>query len=97
MNTSAQTPFNQYLSCPETAKDLFDIHLPAELRDRCDLSSLKLVPNTLIEENLRAYYSDILYSLNTTQGAGYVYALVEHLCGAPHKCSYEKRLIMRST
>nr|AKN35967.1 Mobile element protein [Vibrio tasmaniensis] len=63
---------------PETAKDLLDIHLPAELRDICDLTTLKLESGSFIEESLRPYYSDVLYSLSTSQGNGYVYALIEH-------------------
>lgn len=37
---------------------------------------------------------DVLYSLKTTEGEGYIYTLIEHLCGAPHKCSYAKKMIM---
>ena len=63
---------------PETAKDLLDIHLPVELREICDLTTLKLESGSFIEENLRPYYSDVLYSLKTSQGKGYVFALIEH-------------------
>ncbi|MFA0001553.1 Rpn family recombination-promoting nuclease/putative transposase, partial [Vibrio lentus] len=67
--------FKQFLTHPETAKDLLDIHLPAELRELCDLTTLKLESGSFIEESLRPYYSDVLYSLNTFQGDGYIYAL----------------------
>ncbi|MCK6263804.1 Rpn family recombination-promoting nuclease/putative transposase [Vibrio sp. ZSDE26] len=70
--------FKQFLTHPETAKDLLDIHLPAELREICDLTTLKLESGSFIEENLRPYYSDVLYSLKTSHGEGYVYALIEH-------------------
>ncbi len=100
MKKTTPTPhdalFKQFMTHPETAKDLLDIHLPAELRDICDLTTLKLESGSFIEESLRPYYSDVLYSLKTSQGEGYVYALIEHLCGAPHKCSYAKRLFMQS-
>ncbi|MEZ8264542.1 Rpn family recombination-promoting nuclease/putative transposase [Vibrio sp. 10N.237.312.C02] len=43
-----------------------------------DLTTLKLESGSFIEENLRPYYSDVLYSLKTSQGEGYVYALIEH-------------------
>ncbi|MFA0045101.1 Rpn family recombination-promoting nuclease/putative transposase, partial [Vibrio sp. 10N.261.51.A1] len=55
-----------------------DIHLPTKLRDICDLTTLKLESGSFIEESLRPYYSDVLYSLNTSQGEGYIYALIEH-------------------
>ncbi|EDK30747.1 putative cytoplasmic protein [Vibrionales bacterium SWAT-3] len=70
--------FKQFLTHPETAKDLLDIHLPAKLREISDLTTLKLESGGFIEESLRPYYSDVLYSLTTSQGEGYVYALIEH-------------------
>uniref|UniRef100_UPI00262BC406 Rpn family recombination-promoting nuclease/putative transposase n=1 Tax=uncultured Vibrio sp. TaxID=114054 RepID=UPI00262BC406 len=70
--------FKQFMTHPETAQDLLDIHLPAKLRDICDLTTLKLESGSFIEESLRPYYSDVLYSLSTSQGEGYVYALIEH-------------------
>ncbi|WP_048613883.1 Rpn family recombination-promoting nuclease/putative transposase, partial [Vibrio coralliirubri] len=82
MKKTTPTPhdalFKQFLTHPETAKDLLDIHLPAELREICDLTTLKLESGSFIEESLRPYYSDVLYSLKTSQGEGYVYALIEH-------------------
>lgn len=33
---------------------------------------------SFVEDNLRSRYSDILYSLHTQHGPGYVYALIEH-------------------
>ena len=45
--------FKQFLTHPETAKDLLDIHLPAQLRDICDLTTLKLESGSFIEESLR--------------------------------------------
>ncbi|MCS5931795.1 Rpn family recombination-promoting nuclease/putative transposase [Klebsiella pneumoniae subsp. pneumoniae] len=38
----------------------------------------QLVSGSFVEEDLRASYSDILYSLRTRHGPGYVYALIEH-------------------
>ncbi len=56
-----------------------DIHLPAELRAICDLSTLKLESGSFVEDDLRQYFSDVLYSLKTTDGAdGYVHVLIEH-------------------
>ncbi len=42
------------------------------------MTTLKLESGSFIEESLRPYYSDMLYSLKTVQGEGYVYALIEH-------------------
>lgn len=52
--------------------------MPAELRVICDLSTLKLESDSFVEDDLRQYFSDVLYSLKTTTGDGYVHVLVEH-------------------
>lgn len=63
---------------PDTARDFIDIHLPASLRKLCDLTTLKLEPNSFIDEDLRQYYSDLLWSVKTQEGAGYIYVVIEH-------------------
>jgi predicted transposase/invertase (TIGR01784 family) len=70
--------FKQFLTHPDTARDFLESHLPADLLQLCDLDTLKLESGSFIEDDLRAYYSDVLYSLSTGQGEGYVYALIEH-------------------
>lgn len=50
----------------------------AELRAVCDLSTLKLESGSFVEDDLRQYFSDVLYSLKTTCGDGYVHVLIEH-------------------
>lgn len=70
--------FKQFLTHPETARDFLEVHLPPALRKACDLSTLRLESGSFIEEDLRAYYSDVLYSLKAGQGDGYIYALIEH-------------------
>lgn len=70
--------FKQFLTHPETARDFLDVHLPSALRQACDLNTLLLESSSFIEEDLRAYYSDVLYSLKAGQGDGYIYALIEH-------------------
>ncbi|HHL2499727.1 TPA: Rpn family recombination-promoting nuclease/putative transposase [Yersinia enterocolitica] len=70
--------FKNFMTQPATACDLLEFHLPPELRQLCDLSTLRLESGSFIENNLRACYSDVLYSLKTTAGDGYVYALIEH-------------------
>lgn len=71
--------FRQLMANRDTAKDFMELHLPAELRKRCDLSTLKLESGSFVEDSLRSYFSDVLYSLKTTTGDdGYVMVLVEH-------------------
>ncbi|EPR9734487.1 Rpn family recombination-promoting nuclease/putative transposase [Enterobacter bugandensis] len=80
--SSTPTPhdatFRQFLTQPDIARDFMEIHLPAELRSVCDLSTLKLESGSFVEEDLRQYFSDVLYSLKTTAGDGYIHVLIEH-------------------
>lgn len=70
--------FKTFLSRVETARDFIKIHLPPALLNLCDLNTLRLEPGSFIEDDLRQYYSDILYSLKTTCGEGYIHVLIEH-------------------
>lgn len=77
--TPHDATFKQFLTHPETARDFMSIHLPAELLAICDLNTLRLESGSFVEEDLRQYFSDVLYSLKTTGGDdGYVMVLVEH-------------------
>ncbi|CAQ80730.1 transposase [Aliivibrio salmonicida LFI1238] len=57
---------------------MLEIHLPTYLKTLCDLSTLKLESGSFLEDDLRPYYSDVLYSMKTECGDGYIYALIEH-------------------
>lgn len=71
--------FKQFLTHPDTARDFMQLHLPIELQALCDFSTLKLESGSFVEESLRPYFSDVLYSLRTTGGNdGYINVLIEH-------------------
>ena len=70
--------FKTFLTHAHTARDFLALHLPDWLLHICDLSTLRLTSGSFIEEDLRAYYSDILYSLQTIGKKGYVYVIIEH-------------------
>ena len=77
--TPHDATFKQFLTQPEIARDFMLIHLPAELRAICDLSTLKLESGSFVEEDLRQYFSDVLYSLKTEAGSdSYIHVLIEH-------------------
>ncbi|WP_201517588.1 Rpn family recombination-promoting nuclease/putative transposase [Klebsiella pneumoniae] len=82
MEKVSQTPhdavFRQMLMHQAVAKDFLQLYLPAPFLAIYELDSLQLVSGSFVEEDLRASYSDILYSLRTRHGPGYVYALIEH-------------------
>lgn len=54
------------------------IHLPEKLLKICDLTTLKLESGSFVEDDLRQYFSDVLYSLRTSTGDGYIHVLIEH-------------------
>ncbi|PIJ49998.1 hypothetical protein BL250_17655 [Erwinia sp. OLTSP20] len=71
--------FKQFLTHPDTARDFMQLHLPEELQAVCDFCTLKLESGSFVEDNLRPYFSDVLYSLKTTTGDdGYIHVLIEH-------------------
>ncbi|EEJ8283448.1 Rpn family recombination-promoting nuclease/putative transposase, partial [Salmonella enterica subsp. enterica] len=59
--TPHDAAFRQFLTQPEIARDFMELHLPAELRAICDLSTLKLESGSFVEDDLRQYFSDVLY------------------------------------
>jgi len=77
--TPHDATFQQFLRQPDVARDFIELHLPVNLRAICDLSTLKLECSSFVEENLRQYFSDVLYSMQTATGdEGYVHILIEH-------------------
>lgn len=67
----------QFLTKPDFGSNFMGLHLPAELRVICNLSTLKLESGSFVEDNLRQYFSDALYS-PIRAGDGYVHVLIEH-------------------
>ena len=84
-STPHDAVFKTFLHHPETARDFLEIHLPACLQKLCDFNTLKLESESFIEADLRSCYSDVLWSLHTRDGGGYVYVVIEHQSSAdPH-------------
>lgn len=42
------------------------------------MKTLKLESSSFIDDDLRESYSDVLWSVKTEQGPGYIYCLIEH-------------------
>ncbi|MDX5627641.1 MULTISPECIES: Rpn family recombination-promoting nuclease/putative transposase [unclassified Brenneria] len=70
--------FKQFLGDIDVARDFLSIHLPPDIRERCDFATLRLEPASFIDDKLRSRVSDVLYSLHTSAGKGYIYCLIEH-------------------
>ncbi|PHM25451.1 Rpn family recombination-promoting nuclease/putative transposase [Xenorhabdus budapestensis] len=76
--TPHDAAFKGFMTQIENAKDFFDIHLPEKIKQLCDISTLTLTNSSFIDRQLRSRMSDVLYSVQTQQGDGYIYVLVEH-------------------
>ena len=84
-STPHDAVFKKMMTYPEIAQDFLKIHLPESLCKLCELTTLKLESTTFIEDDLRTYYSDVLWSLKTREGEGYIYCVIEHQSTAvPH-------------
>ena len=70
--------FKSFLSDLSVAKDFFSIHLPENIRARCDFSTLSIQSPAFVEEDLRQHFADILYSVKINDRPGYIFCLVEH-------------------
>lgn len=62
-STPYDAVFKRFLRHPETANDFLTQHLPEAIRQRCDFSTLRLEPASFVDEDLRAWYSDVLWSV----------------------------------
>ncbi|EHD22009.1 MULTISPECIES: Rpn family recombination-promoting nuclease/putative transposase [Brenneria] len=70
--------FKQFLGDIDIARDFLSIHLPPEIRQHCDFTTLQRESASFVDEELRSRVSDMLYSCRTTQGKGYIYCVIEH-------------------
>lgn len=89
--TPHDATFRQFLANPDVARDFMTLHLPAELQVLCDLNTLKLESGTFVEDDLRQYASDILWSMKTTTGDdGYIHLLLEHQSSADKNMAFRQ-------
>lgn len=80
--TKAQQPvhdalFKQFLTHPENA-GIFLGAFADNILPLCDLSTPRLEPASFVERRLRQLHSDVLYSVQMTEGEEYIYCLIEH-------------------
>ncbi len=70
--------FKKFLGDIAVARDFLEVHLPPHLRAHCNFSTLAMESGSFIEDDLRTQCSDMLYSVQTKAGKGYIYTVVEH-------------------
>jgi predicted transposase/invertase (TIGR01784 family) len=104
------TPHNNFfqyaLSHPAAARNLIEMHLPADLVQILDLDSLELQKDSFVDDELRDSFSDMLYSIRLSGQdlsgqdgepvEGQVYLLLEHKSQSdPMTCFQLLRYIVR--
>ena len=64
------------------AREFFESHLPPELLQQVDLSTLKIEKETFVTDAFKASEADLVYSVKLNNNAtAYLYLLCEHLSG----------------
>lgn len=74
--------FKRLLSDVAIARDFFQIHLPKNFKQHCDLSTIQIAAGSYVEDDLRQHFSDVLYSIEMANQTGYIYTLIEHVSQA---------------
>ena len=71
--------FKELFSQLDTAADFVRHYLPEHLVAAIDLTTLEIVKESFIDEELRQYFSDLLLQVNLKRGgAVFIYILLEH-------------------
>jgi len=70
--------FKALFSKPELAAELIRSFVPSDVVQALDLRSLALAKDSLVDKELRAYYSDLVFQVQADGRPGYVYILLEH-------------------
>lgn len=86
IQNSHDSLFKETWSNKSNAKAFLENYLPKKVLSFVNLDSLEICKDTFIENDLRNYYSDMLYKVNLGNASGYIYFLFEHK-------SYPDRLV----
>jgi len=78
IQNSHDSLFKETWNKKSNAKEFLKNYLPAKVLKIVNLDSLKICKDTFIENDLKNYYSDILYKVNIGDESGYIYFLFEH-------------------
>lgn len=71
--------FKELFSEAETVVDFVEHYLPQEIVAAIDLTTLEIVKDTFIDEELRQYFSDLLLCVKLKKGGeAFIYILLEH-------------------
>ncbi len=80
--------FKKFFGDVGVVNDFLQIHLSPALLEICNFGTLTITSGSFVEDDLGTQYSDILYSMQTSEGAGYVYCLIEHQSSADEMMAF---------
>ena len=70
--------FKIALKIKEVMIDFLLANLPQRVLKKLDLSSVELQDSSFVDGKFKTYASDVLYKVNSLEGKGYLYFLLEH-------------------
>ena len=76
------SPHDKYfkfnLSVKSNAVDFFTNYFPEEILNLTDFDTLEISKDSFVDEELKEYFSDIIYTVNIAGSDSYIYILFEH-------------------
>jgi predicted transposase/invertase (TIGR01784 family) len=70
--------FREMFSRKEIAQGFITEHLPDTVRNQLDFTTLEIVKDSYVDNELTAHYSDILYKISISGKSAFIYLLFEH-------------------
>ena len=81
-NTDIHNPhdklFRAAMQHPEVAREFLIAHGPPHILEHIDLNTVRLCPNSFIDDELKLSQSDVLLEAKLVDPAGHIYILIEH-------------------
>ena len=63
---------------PRVIREFFDHHLPDNIKNILDFSSIEPQKESFVEDSLRLQIADLLYAVRFNETPGFLYVLLEH-------------------
>lgn len=70
--------FKQNMGKLEIAKSFFINYLPGDLVKRMDLNNIEIRKDSFVENDMKEYFTDLLYKVDMDNREAYLYTLLEH-------------------
>ena len=84
INTPHDRLFKKSMQIPNVAKEFLMMHLPCDIKDNVDYSTLEILPDTFVDETLRRSQVDALFKIKCADHDLLIYVLVEQQSQPDH-------------